>query len=85
MEGLPNTNNVSAVQDILKNRFGHISRKIEEYERIELLGEGTYGEVSKSQYRKTGEIFAVKKIKMDKEKDGVIPIFFILVSNHCSS
>lgn len=46
-------------------------RRVEDaYERIGHLGQGTYGEVFKAKDRETGEIVAVKKIKMENEKEG---------------
>eukprot|EP01080_Neovahlkampfia_damariscottae_P005390 gene5390-9203_t len=57
--------------EILKQRFSHYFCDIEEeYEQISQLGEGTYGKVFKSKNKKTGEIVAIKRIKMDKEKEG---------------
>ncbi|MCQ2817129.1 MAG: CDC2/CDK family serine/threonine-protein kinase [archaeon] len=42
-----------------------------DYEAVERLGKGTYGSVFKIKHKKTGEILAVKKIKMDVESEGV--------------
>ncbi|KAH9872642.1 hypothetical protein J1614_005035 [Plenodomus biglobosus] len=44
--------------------------KIGEYEMLQKLGEGTFGEVHKARHRITGSIFAMKKILMHNEKDG---------------
>ena len=52
-----------------KPRFHGCSR-IQEYEYISKLGEGTFGEVSKAKSKKTGQIVALKKILMHNEKDG---------------
>jgi len=41
------------------------------YEKLEKLGEGTYGVVYKAKHKQTGEIVAVKKIRLEKEDDGV--------------
>jgi len=41
------------------------------YERIEVVGSGTYGEVWKGRSRETGAIMAIKKVKMTSEKAGV--------------
>jgi serine/threonine protein kinase len=35
------------------------------------LGEGTYGVVYRAKHKQTGEIVAVKKIRLEKEDDGV--------------
>ena len=40
------------------------------FEKLEQVGEGTYGNVFKSRDRVTKEVFAMKKIKMDREKEG---------------
>jgi serine/threonine-protein kinase BUR1 len=44
--------------------------KISDYEMLQKLGEGTFGEVHKARQRNTGQIFALKKILMHNEKDG---------------
>lgn len=44
--------------------------KIGEYEMMQKLGEGTFGEVHKARHRITGKIYAMKKILMHNEKDG---------------
>ena len=45
--------------------------EIEKYERLEKLGEGTYGVVYKGKHKETGELVAIKKIRLEKEDDGV--------------
>lgn len=42
----------------------------ESYEKIKLIGEGTYGQVYKARDRATGELVALKKVRMDGEKEG---------------
>ena len=42
----------------------------EAYESIHQVGEGTYGQVFKARSEKTGALVALKKIRMDSEKDG---------------
>lgn len=46
------------------------SRSIECFEKLEQIGEGTYGQVYMAREKKTGEIVALKKIRMDNEKEG---------------
>jgi len=38
-----------------------------EFEFLERLGSGTYGEVWKAQHKKTGKLLAIKKVKVDKD------------------
>lgn len=45
--------------------------KIDNYERLESIGEGTYGVVYKARNRNTKEIVALKKIKLENEDEGV--------------
>ena len=43
------------------------SGKIDRYEKLENIGEGTYGVVYKARDTQTGEIYALKKIKLETE------------------
>lgn len=45
-------------------------RNVFEYERLGKISEGTYGVVYKARDKKSGEIVALKKMKMSKEKEG---------------
>lgn len=49
----------------------HYSNSLERYQKMEKVGEGTYGEVYKSRDKKTGEIVALKKIRLENSTDGV--------------
>ncbi|KAL5992016.1 hypothetical protein ACLOJK_012929 [Asimina triloba] len=42
-----------------------------EYERVEKIGEGTYGVVYKARHRETNETIALKKIRLEQEDEGV--------------
>jgi len=44
---------------------------MDKYQKIEKLGEGTYGIVYKAQNRESGEIVALKRIRLDNEEEGV--------------
>ena len=44
---------------------------MEKYTKKEKLGEGTYGVVYRAINTETGEIVAIKKIRLEKEDDGV--------------
>jgi hypothetical protein len=46
---------------------------MEDYDKIEKIGEGTYGVVYKSKHKVTGEIVALKKIRLEQEDEGVPP------------
>ena len=41
------------------------------YQKIEKIGEGTYGVVYKARDRNTGAIVALKKIRLENEDEGV--------------
>lgn len=42
-----------------------------QYEKIERVGEGTYGVVYKARDRRTNSILALKKIRLEQEEEGV--------------
>ncbi|KAI8848695.1 kinase-like domain-containing protein [Chytridium lagenaria] len=44
---------------------------MEKYQKIEKLGEGTYGIVYKAQNKVTSDIVALKRIRLDNEEEGV--------------
>ncbi|SAL98752.1 hypothetical protein [Absidia glauca] len=44
---------------------------MDKYQKIEKLGEGAYGIVYKAQNRETGEVVALKRIRLDNEEEGV--------------
>ncbi|CAG9330152.1 unnamed protein product [Blepharisma stoltei] len=44
---------------------------LERYQKIEKVGEGTYGVVYKARDRNTGDILALKKIRLESEDEGV--------------
>ncbi|KAJ3292299.1 Pkinase-domain-containing protein [Rhizoclosmatium globosum] len=44
---------------------------MEKYQKIEKLGEGTYGIVYKAQNRETDDIVALKRIRLENEDEGV--------------
>ncbi|KAL6518702.1 Cyclin-dependent kinase C-2 [Orobanche hederae] len=46
------------------------SRSVDCFEKLEQIGEGTYGQVYMAREIDTGEIVALKKIRMDNEREG---------------
>uniref|UniRef100_A0A8B9GZP2 Cyclin-dependent kinase 10 n=1 Tax=Astyanax mexicanus TaxID=7994 RepID=A0A8B9GZP2_ASTMX len=51
-------------------QFGNC-RNVKEFEKLNRIGEGTYGIVYRARDTRTNEIVALKKVRMDKEKDGI--------------
>ena len=49
----------------------HAAMSIEDYVKIEKIGEGTYGVVYKARNKKTGKFAALKKIRLESEEEGV--------------
>ncbi|CBI27558.3 unnamed protein product, partial [Vitis vinifera] len=47
-------------------------RSVDEFERLNKIDEGTYGVVYRAKDKKTGEIVALKKVKMEKEREEVV-------------
>jgi len=45
--------------------------RMEDFVKLEKIGEGTYGVVFKGRNRKTNEIVAMKKIRLESEEEGV--------------
>ncbi|KAJ3679340.1 hypothetical protein LUZ60_017351 [Juncus effusus] len=46
------------------------SRSVDCFEKLEQIGEGTYGQVYMAKETRTGDIVALKKIRMDNEREG---------------
>ncbi|KAK9830148.1 hypothetical protein WJX72_009988 [[Myrmecia] bisecta] len=44
---------------------------VQNYEKIRRIGEGTYGTVYKARDRRTGEVVALKQLRMERERDGM--------------
>ncbi|KAG0047715.1 Cyclin-dependent kinase 10 [Gryganskiella cystojenkinii] len=54
-----------------KKPFFGSSRIVDEFERINKIGEGTYGVVYRAKDKRTNEIVALKRIRMERESDGL--------------
>ena len=52
-------------------RHAHSLQPLFQYEKIERVGEGTYGVVYKAKDVQTNDIVALKKIRLDSEDEGV--------------
>lgn len=46
-------------------------RSVSDYEKMSRVGEGTYGIVYCAKDLRSGELVALKKIRMDREKEGL--------------
>ncbi|KAF9963739.1 Cyclin-dependent kinase 11B [Modicella reniformis] len=62
-------------------------RSVENYEKLNRISEGTYGVVYRARDRLTGEIVALKKLKLDQEKNGfpitsLREIYTLLLAKH---
>ncbi|KAF9906737.1 hypothetical protein EC991_000330 [Linnemannia zychae] len=62
-------------------------RSVENYEKLNRISEGTYGVVYRARDRITGEIVALKKLKLDQEKNGfpitsLREIYTLLLAKH---
>jgi len=52
------------------NSLLHGCRSVDCYEKLNRIEEGAYGVVYRARDKETGEVVALKKIKMDKEREG---------------
>lgn len=69
MENNIQESNLSNSDEIRLRLFAN-TRSISDFERLETLGEGTYGTVYAARDKTTGEIVAIKKVKIHDEKEG---------------
>lgn len=44
---------------------------MDRYQKLEKIGEGTYGIVYKAKDKKTGRIIALKRIRLEAEDEGI--------------
>lgn len=44
---------------------------MQKYDKLEKIGEGTYGTVFKGKNRESGEIVALKRVRLDDDDEGV--------------
>ena len=63
---------VSHLQAALLDLFGYLHFiNALQYEKLERVGEGTYGVVYRARDKCTGQIYALKKIRLEQEDEGV--------------
>lgn len=43
---------------------------VDQYEKLEKIGEGTYGKVYKARDKNTGKLVALKKTRLEVSRDG---------------
>jgi len=46
---------------------------MDKYQKLQRIGEGTYGVVYKAKHREHGTILALKRIRLESEDEGVPP------------
>ena len=58
---------------ILKLKSKSMASAMEAYEKLEKVGEGTYGKVYRAREKATGKIVALKKTRLHEDEEGVPP------------
>ena len=51
--------------------MSNMKGRIDKYEKLERIGEGTYGVVYKARDLDSGQIYALKKIRLESEDEGI--------------
>ena len=49
-----------------------VLKHVDQYEKLQKIGQGTFGEVFKVRDIQTKKYYALKRIKLEQEKEGVI-------------
>jgi cyclin-dependent kinase 10 len=55
----------------IPSAFKGSCRSVECYEKLNRIGEGTYGIVYRAKEKESGKIYALKRVRMDAEADGL--------------
>ena len=66
-----NFSRLKVTKFIWVSSFCEATMSIEDYVKLEKIGEGTYGVVYKARNKKTGRFAALKKIRLESEEEGV--------------
>lgn len=76
MQAVPSQQVVSPVSGKLipipQREITGASRCVSDFEKLNRIGEGTYGIVYRARDLKSREIVALKRIRMDREREGFI-------------
>lgn len=64
---------------MVENRIDALSqtKSVEQYARLQKIGQGTFGEVFKVRHKSTKQHYALKRIRMEQEKEGVRCFYFL--------
>lgn len=65
------TDNLESIRHPLIKLIMLLLPEMDDFQKIEKIGEGTYGVVYKGRNVKTGNIVAMKKIRLESEDEGI--------------
>ena len=61
----------TGVMALISNTMDNSAMSVDDFVKVEKIGEGTYGVVYKARSKKLGNFFALKKIRLESEEEGV--------------